>query len=330
MLHLGNLVLATTLAVQASGDRTAEALSEARALINAGKAAAAIERLKPEDQSDPRVAHLLGVAHYHANDAARAVELLTVALRLPDGSFERREAVQVLGLAKYLTGRIAEAIPYLEETRTWAPHNLELGYALGLAYVQTRQPAPARRTFARMFRVEPESAAAHLLAAQMMIRVEQEDLAGAELQEALRKDPRLPHANYLLGQTAIFRARYDEAIALLERELAVNPAHAMALYRLGDAYGRQLRWDESIAALQKSIWLNPYFSGPYILLGRAYQKKNQPDLAEGMLRRAIGYDPNNRTAHYLLAQVLQHMGREDEARKEFAIAEKLQELPDRR
>jgi Tfp pilus assembly protein PilF len=43
-----------------------------------------------------------------------------------------------------------------------------------------------------------------------------------------------------------------------------------------------------------------------------------------MLRRAIQYDPNNRTAHYLLAQLLQQTGRIEEARREFAIAEKLQ------
>ena len=48
-----------------------------------------------------------------------------------------------------------------------------------------------------------------------------------------------------------------------------------------------------------------------------------------MLRRALGYDPNNKTAHYLLAQLLQQLGRAEEARKEFEIAEKLQSTVDR-
>ncbi len=78
-----------------------------------------------------------------------------------------------------------------------------------------------------------------------------------------------------------------------------------------------------MAALQKSMWLNPYYSAPYILLGRLYMKKEQPATAEGMLRRAIQYDPNNRSAHYLLGQLLQQLGRAEEARKEFAIAESL-------
>ena len=43
-----------------------------------------------------------------------------------------------------------------------------------------------------------------------------------------------------------------------------------------------------------------------------------------MLRRAVLYDPNNKSAHYLLAQLLQQTGRTEEAKREFAIAERLQ------
>jgi cytochrome c-type biogenesis protein CcmH/NrfG len=110
---------------------------------------------------------------------------------------------------------------------------------------------------------------------------------------------------------------------LTGKELALNPASAVALSQLGDAYVRQAQWDDAIAALQKSLWLNPYYSAPYILLGRAYLKKEQPAVAEGMLRRAVEFDPNNRTAHYLLAQLLQQTGREEDAKREFGIAEKL-------
>ena len=101
----------------------------------------------------------------------------------------------------------------------------------------------------------------------------------------------------------------------------------MAFSQLGDAYVRQAQWDDAIATLQKSIWLNPYYSAPYILMGRAYMKKAQPAVAEGMLRRAIEFDPNNRAAHYLLAQLLQQTGREEDAKREFEIAERLRGPP---
>jgi tetratricopeptide (TPR) repeat protein len=301
------------------------ALVAARALITEGKPREAIAKLQTLDVSVPEVAHLLGVAYYHADDHRAAIDRLNaVREKLPAESLERRETVQVLGLCYYLTGRFADAIPLLEETREWADDNLELGYVLGMAYIQNRQPDAARASLARAFRVEPESAAGHLIAAQMMIRLEMEPYAEAELKRALEKDPRIPRAHYLLAQMALFRGRLDEVVTLSQRELSINPGDAMTLFQLGDAHLRASRLDDAIAALQKSMWVNPFFSGPYILLGRAYMKKGQASTAEGMLRRGIQYDPNNRSAHYLLGQLLQQMGRLEEAKREFEIAEKLQ------
>ena len=319
-------LLAALLLQTPAADPAAEALAAARAHIADGKPQAAIDALKAFDPgADPRVGHLLGVAHYHANEPARAIALLTAAVdRLPPGSIEKVEATQVLGLSLYLSGRVADALPYLERTREAVPDNTELAYVLGMAYIQTGQVEKARQAWARTFGVNPTSAAANLLTAQMMIRAELDDLADAELRLALKQDPRLPHVHFLLGQTALFRGKLDESIALLKKELEINPADAMALLRLGDAYVRQMKWDDAIGALQRSVWINPNFSGPYILLGRAYVKKGELGTAEGMLRRAVDLDPNNKAARYLLAQVLQQTGRAEEARREFEAAERLQ------
>ena len=306
-------------------------LTEARALINQGKPREALSKLDSLDPLEPRVAYLQGVAYYHVDEHVKAIEkLMPVVDRLTEDRLEHQEGVQVLGLSLYLAGRLRESVPYLEQTRAWAADNVELCYILGNAYLLTQKPAEGRQSFARLFGVPPESAAAHLLAAQMMVRLELSELAEAELQKAILKDPRIPQAHYLLGQAAIFRGQLDLARTLLEKELEVSPGHAMALYRLGDAYTREARWDEAIVALQKSIWLSPYFSGPYILLGKAYMKKGQVGTAEGMLRRALDYDPNNKAAHYLLGQLLRQAGRLEEAQKELAIAEKLQAEPERR
>jgi tetratricopeptide (TPR) repeat protein len=309
---------------------SARVLAEARQLINEGKPRVAIERLEgAADRTRPDVAHLLGVAYYHADDHLRAIELLApVATAWPEDSLERREAVQILGLCHFIVGRFAEAVPFLEATRAWAA-NRELGYVLGQAYVQTHRPDRAREVFADTFSVAPDSAAAHLITAQMMIRLEFEEFAEKELTRAIEKDPTLPQAHALLGQVAIFRGRLDEGIRLTRQEIALNPGNAMAFQQLGDALVRQRKWDEGMTALQQSVWLNPFYSAPYIVLGRAYMQKGQPATAEGMLTRAIQYDPNNRTAHYLLGQLYQQMGRLEEAKREFAIAERLQGQPGR-
>src|SRR5262245_3711665 len=131
---------------QAQPDPIATALTEARALINEGNGKAAVAKLQslPDAPAlkDIRVAQLLGVAYYHAADLPRAIETLAPIINnLPQDSAQRREAVQTLGLAYYIAGRIADSIPFLEQTNAWAPNNHELSYALGMAYLQTRQTA---------------------------------------------------------------------------------------------------------------------------------------------------------------------------------------------
>jgi tetratricopeptide (TPR) repeat protein len=322
-LALALMLLTCPAAAQQATDVEAT-LTQARAQIDAGQSAEAIQQLTDLHSTDPRVQRMLGVAYYHRDDYPRAIELLAPLVRqFPRESLDGRETVQVLGLSYYLAGHIAEAIPLLEDTRAWATGNIELAQVLGAAYIQTRQPEKAVSPLAQAFGAEPDTAAAHLLAAQMMVRFEFHDMADEQLRRALALDPRLPQANLLLGQNAVFRNRLAEGIEFFRKELAINPGNATALYRLGEAYSRQPDWDKAIPALQQSLWINPYFSGPYIVLGRAYLAKGQPATAEGMLRRAVEYDPNNKAARYLYGQVLQRLGRADDARQQFDAAARL-------
>ncbi|MCA1573253.1 MAG: tetratricopeptide repeat protein [Acidobacteria bacterium] len=308
-------------------------VAQAQALLSAGKIDAAIEMLRSlarSNSTDSTVNHLLGLAYYQKSDYARAIEHLSIAVRgMPADSRQYRQGVQMLGLSQYLLGHLKEAIPYLEQVTNWSPSNVEIAYVLGLSYIQTQSPNKAREAFARMFNIQPNSAAAYLINAQMMIRQRFEEIAEKELQRALELDPKLPQANFLLGELAIFRANIDRGIELLQNEIAINPAFGMAYYRLGEAYTRQLKWDEAIAPLQKSIWLNPYFSGPYIVLGKVHLKKGDLSNAETILRRALKMDQNNFSGHHLLAQVLQQANRLEEAKKEFELADRLRTSSDK-
>ena len=259
-------------------------VSQAQTLLRNGKIDAAIELLRslPSSSSnDPTASHLLGLAYYQKSDYLRAIEHLTISVKQgSEGSPQYRQGVQMLGLSNYLLGHLKRLIPYLEQVGNWSPNNVEIAYVLGLSYIQTHSPSKAREAFARMFNIQPNSAAAYLINAQMMIRQQFEEFAEKELQRALELDPKLPQANFLLGELAIFRANIDRGIELLQNEIAINPAFGMAYYRLGEAYTRQLKWDEAVAPLQKSIWLNPYFSGPYIVLGKVHLKKGDLSNAE--------------------------------------------------
>ncbi len=308
-------------------------VAQAQALLSAGRIDAAIEKLRSlptSSSTDTTVSHLLGWAYYQKSDYTRAIEHLSIAVRQgPEDGLQYRQGVQMLGLSQYLLGHLKEAIPFLEQIGNWSPNNVEIAYVLGLSYIQTQNPNKAREAFARMFGIQPNSAPAYLINAQMLIRQRFEEFAEKELQKALELDPQLPQANFSLGELAIFHANIERGIELLQKEIAVNPAFGMAYYRLGEAYTRQLKWDEAVTPLQKSIWLNPTFSGPYIVLGKVHLKKGDLSNAEVILRRALKMDPNNVSGHHLLAQVLQQANRLEEAKKEFELAERLRTTSDK-
>ncbi|MCY7375331.1 MAG: tetratricopeptide repeat protein [Pyrinomonadaceae bacterium] len=299
----------------------------AQNLLKTGDAAAAVGILQTALQSSPqnvKVKFWLGKAFYSQGNYRKTIENLSgIADKFPKNSSEQIQIVQMLGLSHYVLGQLAEAIPYFEKITQRQPENGEVSYALGVSYIQTRQPAKSRETFAGLFKVPTNSALAYLLNAKMHVRQQFEETAEIELNKALELDPKIPEVRFVLGELAIYRAEIDKGIELLKQEITLNPANAMAYYRLGEGLSRQLKWDEAIPPLQKSIWLNPFFSGPYIVLGKVYLKKQDLGNAENLLRRSTQIDPNNFGAHYLLGQVLQQAGKTEEAKAEFALAEKL-------
>ncbi len=302
-------------------------VAQAQLFLKQGQSDEAVKILQAaaiKNPNDARLNFWLGKAFYAQGKYQDAVEKLSlVVAKFEKNTPEYKESAQILGLSHYVLGHLGESIPYLEQIIEWSPENNEVVYALGISYIQTRQPAKAREIYSRLFGVPANSAAAYLLNAQMHVRQRFEETAEIELNQALKLDAKLPQANFILGELAIYKAEIDKGIGFLQKEIALNPSNGMAYYRLGEALTRQLKWDEAVAPLQKSIWLNPFFSGPYIVLGKVYFKKGDYGNAENILRRAAAMDPNNFGAHHLLAQSLQQSGKIEEAKKEFVRAEQL-------
>jgi tetratricopeptide (TPR) repeat protein len=235
------------------------------------------------------------------------------------------ELIQLTGLSLYLAGKPADAIPYLEKVQTWYPRaNVDAAYILGVAYVQTKKYSEARAAFAKMFGVPPDSAAAYLFAARMLLRLDFGPIAEEYGLKAVSLDPKLPLAHQLLGELYLYQSKIPEAVAQLEQEVAINPANPVALYKLADAYTRIQKFDEAEKLLQRSIWLDATSTGPYILMGKVLEKKGEALLAVRALQRAINMDPNNSISHHLLGQAYRDLGRSEDAERELKLAEQLQ------
>jgi len=306
---------------QSPTPKTDSPFSEPRRLSMEGKHVEALTALRDLQTKSPGlkgIDHEFGVAYYKKGDYLQAATSFKKAI---DADPNDGEATQLLGLSYYLTGRPADAIPFLERVQAWMPStNVDASYILGVCYIQSKDYAHARKAFATMYNVPPDSAAAYLFTARVLVRQEFDPVAEEYALKAVALDPKLPLAHFLLGELYLYKSRVPEAITELQKELALNPGHAATYYKLGDAYSRIQNWDEAERLLQRSIWLDSTSTGPYIVMGKVLLKKGEAELAVRALRRAETMDPSNAMPHQLLGQAYRDLGQPDEAERELRLA----------
>ena len=159
----------------------------------------------------------------------------------------------------------------------------------------------------------------------MMIRLEFEALAEAELKRAIEHGSeaaagaRPARSDGAVPRPSRRSRRADRAGDRDQPGATRWPSISSATRACGRA-----SWDEGIAALQKSIWLNPFYSAPYILLGRAYMQKGQPATAEGHADARHRVRPEQPLGALPARAAAAADGPAEEAKREFAIAERLQ------
>jgi tetratricopeptide (TPR) repeat protein len=297
-------------------------------LTEQGKFDEALSALNEISKSNPaakNLFHEFGVTYYRKGDYLNAITSLK---RAAAENSNDTEAIQLIGLSLYLSEKPAEAIPYLEKVQSWYPSaNVDASYILGVAYIQTKDYAKARAAFAKMFQVPPDSAAAYLFTARLLLRLDFGPIAEEYGKRAVELDPKLPLAHQLLGELYLYQSKIPEATAQFEQELAINPGNPVAYYKLADAYSRLQKFDEAERLLQRSIWLDSTSTGPYILLGKVLRTKGETQLAIRTLQHALAMDPNNPVPHHLLGQAYRDLGKSEEAERELKAAAQLEERP---
>ena len=264
-----------------------------------------------------------GLAEYALNDLRGADAAFAAAL-VEDP--HDAEAAQMRGLTLFRMGRPGDAIPLLESASAQgALGKADPKYILALCYMDTRRYDDARHAFAAQFGFAADGAAAYLVAARMLLRREYVPVAQSFAQKALEIQPGLPLAHELLGEIALAGNRLDEAVAELEKEKVADPLLPSVYEELGDAYNRAAKYDDAQRNLQEALLLEPNATGPYNLLGKTMLKKGDAVAAATYLQRANQMDPENYRTHSLLGQAYRAMGRSEDASREAAIAQKLQD-----
>jgi tetratricopeptide (TPR) repeat protein len=299
-------------------------LADAQSLVDKGRLDEALKALDAMAQNQPEpngLERLRGKAFYlKAKFDSADIAFQRAIAQAPDD----KEAIQLRGVTLFRMGKSADAIPLLEQSHeNLTALNLDGNYVLALCYLNVHRFDDARRYFASLYRLQPDSAAAYLLLARMLIRWQNSPAAEEMAQKAIALNPRLPEAHLLVGQVALGQGLVDKALIEFEHEAALNPMYGPVYDRLGDAFMQKNQLEKAQDALNQALLLEPDATGPYILLGQVLLKRDNPSTAAIYLKRAVQMDPANEFSHFFLGQAYRDLGRKQESMLEFQVAEKI-------
>lgn len=300
-------------------------LTEAKTDLNHGKNADAIailQKLAAENPARKGVQHALGVAYYRTGKLEKARQAFAEAIKQNPQDIE---SVQLEGLTLYRMGQAKAAVPYLKKAKKWMPAaNADASHVLGLCYLRAQEYGKARQAFAEEYGVAPDSAAAHMVMARMLVLSSLPNLAAKEAGKALAIQPGLPMAHFLIGDVDLSGLRVNAALKEFDAERAIDPTYPPLYSRLGDVYFQLGEYNKAEQAVLKSLALNTTSTGPFILMGKVMLRKHDPQTAVMYLRHAEKMDPSSFLAHMLLGRAYHGIGDEAAAKAQFEIATKIQ------
>jgi tetratricopeptide (TPR) repeat protein len=290
-------------------------------------AVAALEGAAARRPDSPDVLVDLSIAYFHVDQYRKALEPIGKALARDPRS---AAAHHMAGKTHFMLGEFPKAVEELTTALRFAPHDNDVEYTLGLAYLKQRDFARAKAVYDRMVVRLGDRAPLRVLIGRAYRETDFLAEAIAEFKKALALDPRFPRVHYYLGLTYLLKngaASIPDARREFEVELAAHPDEFFANYYLGILAIIERRWEPAIGYLEKACRLEPNNPDPYFHLSQAYQGVAKHEQAIEALGKAISLNPDFAhndyqvaTAHYRLGQSLLKVGRTEEGEKELQIA----------
>lgn len=133
------------------------------------------------------------------------------------------------------SGRIKDAVPYLESMDKSDPNNVQVLYNLGIAYSELGQFDEAIIRLKRAVQLDPQHAHAWTGIGVAYQRMGKRELALEPMQKAVEADPTDGYGRRNLGAMLMGLRRYDDALVHLREARKALPHDAQTLYGLAAA-----------------------------------------------------------------------------------------------
>jgi eukaryotic-like serine/threonine-protein kinase len=202
-------------------------------------------------------------------------------------------------LAHYYRPQALEtAIPLLEKVVVqdpqFAPAFADLGRANFLQFAQQRDTKylePARDASLRAIAIAPDLASAHVTLGFLYAYTDQNDLAGHELETALRLDKFDAAAYGAMAELQTRQGRTELAEATLQNGLSLAPSDWMLTMQLGAHYLDRSQWAQAGEQFRHAIELVPDNPRAHNNMGLVDRGLGQLDAAAAAFQKAIDLEP---------------------------------------
>jgi len=211
------------------------------------------------------------------------------ARRATSLSEQSADAHALLGIILSSQSRFKEAISELERAVQLAPQSFDAQFYLGRARYGLTDAPGAAQALQEAVKIRPNDSEARFLLGTVLEIAGDRDGATAEYRELERLSPQDPRGYLGLGTLLAKYGQNDEAIQQLEQAHSLAPENFEANMALGRLLAKTGKFDESIPWLEQA-------------------SREQPDSPE---------------VHYQLALSLQRVGRAEQASREFAEVDRL-------
>jgi Tfp pilus assembly protein PilF len=262
------------------------------------------------DANQVEALHLLGVIAFQTGRINLAVDYLHAAVRLkPDFA----EAHNNLGVALQKQGKWADAALAYQQALRMRPDAAELHHDLGIVLQQQGRLAEATVCLEKALHLRQDYVEAHINLGNALQQQGKLAEAVASYQRALQLKPDCPGAHLNLGVALQAQGKPAEALASYQQALQRDPNSAEAHNNLGNLLREQGKLAEAVVTCQQALRLRPDYAEAHNNLGIALEKQGKLVEAEASYRQALRLLPDFAEAHNNLGNVLQTQGKLTEA-----------------
>ena len=257
----------------------------------------------------------LGMCLYRLGQFQKAIAPLEQSLQikpgLPEGNFW-------LGSTLAALDRKDEAIEKLQKVPADSPVGLEASYLLVRLYREL-----AERYYLRLEKAAPDSGRVHQLIAENLIWRNRDPEAIAEFRVALSRQPQLQDIHRAIGDIYWQGHELEKARKEYAMELRVTPLSDVANLRLGQYWLVKGDVERGAKYIELAARLNRNLPEANRDLGHIWLVRGDFAKGESFLKTAAQENPDDPLTHRLLADLYNKTNRQDLARKEQALFEKL-------